>query len=139
MEYLIDKVNQEEAKRIKEIIDFFENNPTITEKNSDISDDLLGEFIKLIQKYIPSNKLSEIHKILMIMYQKWNISNYSSYPRNEANKDFAIYLKNIAFGERHEEIDRLENISKWNKEMNLKSRSPLFRMLRKIKSLFIFK
>ncbi|WP_338766548.1 hypothetical protein WAF17_04030 [Bernardetia sp. ABR2-2B] len=136
MKYLIDKVNQEEAKRIYEIIDFFENNPTITRENVDISHKMLIEFNGLIRKYDNhTSKYSLVSHVMLSVYQqKWDSDALCSYPAKR-NEYFVIYMKHSAFGENHEQIIQLEKARKDELQYR-KFGSPLSRIVRKIKSLF---
>ncbi len=140
MKYLIDKVNQEEAKRIYEIIDFFENNPTITRENVNTSHKMLIKFNDLMQKYNNSSEnLLVSYRMLCIHQMKWDSELFCSYPAAKLNEDSIIYMKNVAFGEEHDHIIQLEKTSKQVEQMlqeHLNSRRFLVIISNEIKSFF---
>ena len=97
---------------------------------------MLIEFNDLMQKYNnTSENLPVSYRMLCIHQMKWDSDLFCSHPA-EHNTDSLIYMKHIAFGEKHEDMIQLEETSKQVMQIYLNSRPFLVRILSKIKSLF---
>ena len=135
---LIDKVSTEEAIQIREIISFFENNPSITKENVDTSHRMLIKFNELMQNYTDSDNVSMSFHLLCIHQKKWDSDVFCKHP-NEHNKNSVMHMRYVTFADKNEKITRLEKGREKVEQIlqkHLNSRPFLIRILSKIKLLF---